>query len=140
MLKRIVVLSMTILLMSLLLSGCGVGDSGIKKIKDMEFTVLKEDAFPPELKSVVDEKKEQAFKLTFQDNGFLYICIGYGQQETGGYSISVNELYEADNAIYVDTVLLGPEPGSIDRSMKNSPSYPMIVLKTEYMNKSVVFN
>lgn len=124
---------------ALLLSGCGGADKGIEKIKDMEFTVLTEDNFPPELKAIVDEKKEQAFKMTFQDNGFLYICIGYGQQETGGYSISVNDLYEAVNAIYVDTQLRGPEPGDIDVSRKNGASYPVIVIKTEYMNKSVVF-
>ncbi len=125
---------------TLALAGCGSGDNMMEKMKDLEFTVLSEDDFPEELKTMIDEKKVQPFKMTYQDNGFMYICIGYGQQETGGYSICVNDLYETDNAIYADTTLLGPEPGTIDLTKKNSPSYPTIVLKTEYLEKSVVFN
>ncbi len=121
------------------MAGCGNGGEEIKKIKDLEFTVLSEDDYPAELKTMIDEKKEQTFKMTYQDSGFLYICIGYGKQATGGYSISVNDLYEADNAVYADTMLLGPEPGAVDQSKKNSPSYPVIVLKTEHLDKSVVF-
>ncbi len=122
-----------------IMTGCGNNGEEIKKIKDLEFTVLSEDDFPAELKTMIDEKREQAFKMTYQDSGFLYICVGYGKQATGGYSISVNDLYEADNAVYADTILLGPEPGAIDLTKKNSPSYPVIVLKTEYLEKSVVF-
>lgn len=133
--KKLVVLMITIFL----LAGCGASGDKMEKIKDLEFTVLSEDAFPEELKKLVDEKKVQEFRMTYQDNGFLYICIGYGKQITGGYSICVDDLYLTENAVYVDTTLLGPEPGSIDLSKKNSPSYPTIVLKTEYIEKSVVF-
>lgn len=133
--KKLVVLMITIFL----LAGCGASSDKMEKIKDLEFTVLSEDAFPEELKKLVDEKKVREFRMTYQDNGFLYICIGYGKQVTGGYSICVDDLYLTENAVYVDTTLLGPEPGSIDLSKKNSPSYPTIVLKTEYVEKSVVF-
>ena len=47
-----------------------------------------------------EERKAENFKLTYSDKQYLYICIGYGEQETGGYSIAVNELYLTDNAIY----------------------------------------
>ncbi len=134
-LRRVAIL----LVMALLLAGCGSGKDKMEKIKDLEFTVLSEDDFPEELKTMIQEKKVQPFKMTYQDNGFMYICIGYGQQETGGYSICVNDLYETDNAVYADATLLGPEPGTIDLTKKNSPSYPVIVLKTEYLEKSVVF-
>lgn len=128
-----------ILMAAFLATGCGREGEKINKIKDLEFTVLSEDDFPAELKTMIDEKREQAFKMTYQDSGFLYICVGYGKQATGGYSISVNDLYEADNAVYADTMLLGPEPGTVDLAKKNSPSYPVIVMKTEHLEKSVVF-
>ena len=35
------------------------------------------------------QKKEKEFKMTYQDNGFLYICVGYGRQETGGSNEAV---------------------------------------------------
>ncbi|MFR8339749.1 MAG: protease complex subunit PrcB family protein [Eisenbergiella massiliensis] len=62
--------------------------------------------------------------------------VGYGKQESGGY-VTVNELYETDNAIYVNTNLLGPKAGS---SPGTSPSYPYIVLKIEFRDKTVVFD
>ena len=75
--------------------------------------------------------------MTFQDQGFLYICGGYGVQETAGYSITVNALYETGNAIYIDTNLIGPGP---EEKGKNTPTYPYIVVKTENLDKSVVFD
>jgi len=111
----------------------------LEKIKDLEFTVLADENIPEELKAVIEEKKGNAFKVTYQDNGFLYICIGYGEQVSGGYSITVNDLYLTENAVYVDTTLLGPEPGDTV-AKKDTPSYPYIVLKTEFLDKPVVFN
>ncbi len=126
------------------LCGCTVETKdGNEKIRDIEFTVLGEDNIPEELKQIVEEKKEKEFKMTYQDNGFLYICVGYGRQETGGYSITVNDLYLTRNSIYVDTNLIGPEPGNKDlyhAQEKDSASYPYVILKIEYMDKSVVFD
>ena len=62
--------------------------------------------------------------------------MGYGKQPTGGYSISVTELYETENAVYVHTNLLGP---SAEELKKESPSYPHIVIKMEKRDKAVVF-
>lgn len=123
-----------------LLAGCAKEKDLMEKIKDLEFTVLAEDNIPEELKTIIDEKKENAFKVTYQDNGFLYICIGYGEQVSGGYSITVNALYLTENAIYADTTLLGPDPADAVSAKKNAPSYPYIVIKTEFVDKPVVFN
>ena len=123
-------------LMLCLLTGCGVKKDPLEKIKDIEFTVLADENIPLELKNVIDEKKSTAFKITYQDNGFIYICVGYGEQVSGGYSIAVNDLYLTDNAVYADTTLIGPDPGT---QKVNTPSYPYIVLKTEFIEKPVVF-
>ena len=122
------------------LTGCTGKKDPLEKIKDLEFTVLAEENMPEELKKVIDEKKAEAFKVTYQDNGFLYICIGYGEQVSGGYSIFVNDLYLTENAIYADTTLIGPDPAEENSQKKQSPSYPYVVIKTEYVDKPVVFN
>ena len=131
-------LGIAFLFLVLSLNGCAREVKEPEKLKDLEFTALAEENLPEELRTIINEKKEQEFKVTYQDNGFLYICIGYGKQVSGGYSISVNSLYLTTNAIYVDTTLLGPSPGSLDEK-KNSPSYPYIVLKTENVEQPVVF-
>ena len=123
----------------LFLAGCDSKKDPLEKIKDLECTVIAEENIPEELLQVIDEKKTEGFKLTYQDSGFLYICRGYGKQPTGGYSITVNDLYETENAVYFDTTLLGPQPGEID-DKKASPSFPYVVIKTEYVDKPIVFN
>lgn len=118
------------------LTGCTMLSSERVKLQDLGFTVLSEEVIPQELKTIIDEKKYEGFKLTYSDEAYLYIVIGYGQQPTGGYSIAVNELYLAEEAIYVNTTLLGPEQ---KESGGKTPSCPYIVLKTDFIDKPVVF-
>ena len=120
----------------LLLAGCAILSEEKVKLRDLEFTVLSEEKIPEELMAILEEKKSKTFQITYSDNEFLYICIGYGEQETGGYSIAVNELYLTETNICVDTSLLGPEAS--DKGNK-TPSYPYIVLKTEFLDKTVIF-
>ena len=126
-----------ICLMCMGVYACGQKQDTMAKIKDLECTVLAEDNITEELLEKIEDKKEDAFKMTFQDQGFLYICVGYGTQKTGGYSIAVNELYETANAVYIDTNLIGPKPEE-----KSNPveSYPYVVVKTEFIEKPVVFD
>ncbi|MCM1043886.1 MAG: protease complex subunit PrcB family protein [Candidatus Gastranaerophilales bacterium] len=119
-----------------ILAGCTFMSDERLKLRDLDFTILSEEKIPAELAGIIEEKKAEPFKLTYSDNDYLYICIGYGEQETGGYSIAVNELYLTDNAIYVNTTLLGPDAS--DKS-NPSPSYPYIVIKTEYLDETVIF-
>lgn len=118
------------------LTGCALLSEEQVKLKDLEFTVLSEEKIPEELKTILGEKKQEPFKLTYSDNEYLYICIGYGEQESGGYSIAVNELYLTENAVYVNTSLLGSNAaGQNDRT----PTTPYIVIKTEYLDSTVIF-
>ena len=57
-------------------------------------------------------------------------------QDTGGYSISVEELYLTENSIVIDTELTGPEKGETPAP---ETSYPYVVVKTEYLENPVVF-
>lgn len=115
---------------------CSMGKDEKGKVKDLEFTVISEDRLSEELKKIMDEKKSAPFNLTFHDEEFLYICIGYGEQETGGYSIAVNELYLTEASVCVNTNLLGP---SAENKENPTPSYPYIVIKTAFIDKPVVF-
>lgn len=124
------------LLAAALATGCGFGGEEEKKT-NLEFTVVDEERLPEELFKLVEEKKAEVFKMTYADGGYLYLCVGYGKQETGGYSITVNELYATDNAVYLDTNLIGPKEAD---AKGENPSYPYIVIKTPFMDKTVVFD
>lgn len=125
-----------ILLIAVLLCGCSMNSEERIKLRDLDFTILSEEMIPQELLKVIEERKAESFKLTYSDKENLYIVIGYGQQQTGGYSITVNELYLTDNAIYINTSLLGPDASE---KSKQDPSWPYIVIKTELLDQTVVF-
>ena len=127
---------MIVTLFAALLTGCTLLSEERVKLKDLDFTVLSEEKISEELLSIINEKKAEPFKLTYSDQDYLYICIGYGEQATGGYSIAVNELYLTDSAIYVNTELLGPEASEKSNA---TPSYPYIVIKTDYLDQTVIF-
>lgn len=124
------------LFFSCALCGCSIGSGSSSKGNDLDFTVVSEDRLSEELKTVIDERKAAPFKVTYSDGDYLYICIGYGEQQTGGYSIAVDKLHQTEEAIYVSTSLLGPGPQD---DTSNAPSYPYIVIKIKYVDKSVIF-
>lgn len=126
-----------IILACILLYGCKSDHSEVKKIKDLEFTVVEDADIPEGLMEKIEEKKSKSFKLTYSNADYLYIIVGYGEKRTGGYSITVDELFLTDNAIYIDTNLLGP---SKDAVVTEVLTYPYIVVKTAFREERVVFN
>ena len=105
-------------------------------MRDLSFAVLTGENIPPECRDRIEEKKKNPFQFTYEDGKYLYICVGYGRQEFGGYSISVNDLYLTDHAICVDTNLIGP---AADCEKIRAETYPVVVIKTEYLEENVVF-
>ena len=125
-----------LLLLCITLSACKSNKGEVDKIRDLEFTVVEDADLPEKLATIIEEKKVNPFKLTYSNEDYLYIVQGYGGQKTGGYSISVNELYLTENAIYVKTNLIGPGK---DEPVTQTVTYPYVVIKTEYLDKLVVF-
>lgn len=117
-------------------TGCSITGQSDNKLKDLEFTVISQERLSDELADIIEERKAEAFKLTYHDGDYLYLVVGYGEQPTGGYSIAVDELYLTEDAIKVKTTLLGP--GAEDAKTE-VPSYPYIVMKIMYLDKTVLF-
>ena len=128
---------MLILAIVFLVSGCVTRHGDTQTIRDIEFTVLERETAPEELNRLIGEKKTGAFRLTYADQGKLYIAEGYGAQPTTGYSVEVEELYETADAVYIHTTLLGPEQGE---ETKEIATYPYVVVQMEFIEKDVLFD
>jgi hypothetical protein len=124
-------------LLVLMLAGCVSRPQKTEKLRDLEFTVMDKERVPNELKSTILENRELPFKLTYADQGYLYIAEGYGPQPKSGYSVEVTGVYETENAVYIHTNLLGPEKGE---KTKDVTTYPYVVVRLEYIEKRVVFD
>lgn len=134
---KIILILLGIFAISLMITGCSSNETDVKKIRDLEFTVVEDADVPEQLMEVINEKKQQPFKISYSNDDYLYIVVGYGEQPTGGYSISVDDLFLTSNAVYIDTNLIGP---SEKEYVTNTITYPYVVVKTEFIDKTVVFN
>lgn len=117
------------------LLGCSKSDSP-KKTNTLDYTVVSGSDIPEELQELIKERQENTFELTFSDGSCLYVIKGYGKQASGGYNIVIHDFYQADDELVFDTELFGPKK---DEAVSSSPSYPYIVIKTEYRENPVVF-
>lgn len=137
-LLHVIVSALILALLSSFCFGCGLRKAkpDRKKLKDLEYTIVEDNEIPEKLMEKIQKKKEAEFKITFESDGFLYLVHGYGEQETGGYSIAVRDLYLTERALYFDTELLGPENGS---NPQKKPSFPYIVVKTTMQEQNIVF-
>ena len=117
-------------------SGCTLAKKEPEKQADVEYTIVEESDIPEKLMEAIEQKKSAEFKISFESDDALYLVHGYGEQETGGYSIVVRNLYLTENALYFDTELLGPENGS---NPQKKPSYPYIVVMTQKQKQNIVF-
>lgn len=119
-----------------LLAGCSFGKIENIRVKDLDYTVVKEENIPEDLKTMIEEQKQEPFELSYESQGYLYVVRGYGMQDTGGYSISVSDMYLGEESIYIQTDLKGPRT---PKEELPGHSYPYIVLKLEGRREPVIF-
>lgn len=131
-------LIMFILSVSVLcLTSCNLQKINEKKLKDIEFTVVPADKIESPMLDLINEQKNKAFRLTYSDGPYMYIGIGYGEKETGGYSITAEEVYLTEAGIRVKTSITGPKKSE---HPAKTASYPYIVIKIEAIDAPVLFD
>lgn len=108
-----------------------------EKVNSIDFTIVTEADLPEELQELIKERKEVPFQLTFSDQACLYIVRGYGKQPSGGYNIKINDFYETESSLYLDTELFGPKD---QKNLDERATYPYIVIKTEFRKQPVEFS
>lgn len=123
-------------LLTVLLGGCMFMEASDEKIKDRAFVIVNEEVLPDEIRSIIETKKTEAFQMAYHETNATYIILGYGMQETSGYSIQVNEVYEGKDSIWVDADLIGPRKND---EIENEPSYPYVIIKTDKIEQLIRF-
>ena len=134
--KRIAVTLLLLLTLFCGLTGCGSAKEGGERGKDWDYTVVPTADIPQEFLKEIDSKKLNAFQMSYQQEEYLYIAVGYGEQNSGGFNIKVVGLYEKGAALCFETSLNGPGE---DQVVSEKASYPYIVVKTQKSDKEVKF-
>lgn len=107
-----------------------------EKLRDVDYTVICPEDVPQELADEITNVKEKEFQLSYDDGEYLYVARGYGSRDTSGYNISVKDMYITEHTLVLDTEITGPREGE---DVVDKKTTPYIVVKTEPMDKQIVF-
>lgn len=118
------------------LTACQMTTQEEEKQEDIDFTVVPDTELPKEVADFIETKKTEEMRNTYTTGDDLYLIVGYGEQKTSGYSITVNECYLGKDAVYLDTSLIGPTKGE---KIDEVPTYPYIVIKIKRREEPIVF-
>lgn len=119
------------------LSGCSiyeVADEG----DDLTYDICDDTMLPEELLEVINNKKEDAFNLTYSNNTYTYIVICSGRQTRDDVGIVIEGMYKDENAIYVEWVLR--QTATPSDASEDTVTFPYIVLRIARTSLPVVFN
>lgn len=106
--------------------------------KEVPFEICGETELPDELRELVEKKKEEPFRFTYENSAHLYLAVGYGKQPCGEYVVAVRQMYETETGIYVDTTLVSLS--HVENWQAGEPSvYPYVVIRCEKSEKNVFF-
>lgn len=116
-------------------------DKKEKEKFDIDFTVCNDTSLPGELKKIIEEKKDKVFKLSYINNSYMYIAVGYGEMPRANYNVSVENLYATSQCVFFETNLLTEEMSPTDAIPRGESSmYPYIVVKCEKFNVPVIYD
>lgn len=134
---------MGILIMAvIIMTRCSLNNEKEGK-KTLDFTVCDSTRIPDELQEIIDEKKEKEFKISYINNAYMFIAIGYGQQGKTDYKITVEDLYLADDGIHIKTMLYSDSATGTDADKTQETGNtltPYIVIKCEKYDVPVIFD
>lgn len=139
---------MILVLVALACVSSGCRKETARERQDLDFTVCAQTELPDDLRGLIEEKKTQAFQISYTTKEHLYIVVGYGEHDRTNLCVVVEELYKTDRAIYVKTNLKTMEGDQADGqsqtasgtdSMHAEPSmYPYIVIRLPRMDLPVL--
>lgn len=127
---------MLFVVLTLFVGGCRTTELTEDNRRTLDFTVVERAGIPGELLAVIEERKAEEFSMSYSLDGYLYIAVGYGTKNTGGYSVRVDEVYETDSNVGIHTTLIGPAAGEAVNKMA---TYPYVVVKLECIDKKIIF-
>ena len=131
---------LTVIAVTMLLSGCSFGTIEEQKTGDVIYEIVKKEEIPEQLKEEIKEAGKQEMWISYADTGkeetYLYVVRGYGTQQTTGYSIEVNACYETVDTVVIRTTLQGPEK---KEKIHKKRTYPYIVIKMPYTEKQIIY-
>lgn len=107
-----------------------------RSVGDVVYEIVEEENIPGEVMDEISGYGKEMRRASYLCSDEMYIVVYYGEQPTDGYSIEVSKVYESDDVVYIETVLMGPKSS---KEINEVVSYPYVVIKIPVHDKKVVF-
>ena len=91
---------------------------------------------PERLQKIIEERKKKPGTFAYKNSKYTYLVVCYGEKSYSGYSVRVEQCWKDKEQLYLETQLIGPAAGE---AVNEVETYPVIVLKMERREESVVF-
>lgn len=130
-----------LLLLGMIFGIPGCGSDGPKartyeNMQDVVYEIVSGSDVPHKVNEKIFKAKEKGFGFSYRDGEVMYVAFGFGQQNTGGFSIQVLNAKENETEILIEAQLVAPGPEEV---VSTSPSYPYMILKMANVEKDVQF-
>ena len=80
-----------------ILCGCSIRKVDDTQKRKAVYENVRREEIPEECKKWIEEKKQEPFTLTYEDQGSLYLFCGYGRKKQDGYRVKVVKIEETSN-------------------------------------------
>lgn len=140
--KVLLGVAVILIIVGIIMTGCSL-KSEEEGRKNLDFTVCDSTRIPEELQEIIDEKKNKEFKISYINNAYMFIVVGYGEQGRTNHKITVEDLYLADDGIHIKTMLYSDKATGTDADKTEetgSTLTPYIVIKCEKYDVPVIFD
>ncbi len=94
--------------------------------QQLDYTLPNQEEIPSTLRQQIQLAKAYPFTMEYKQGEDLFLAVGYGQKPTGGYSVQVVAIGEAQGRVQVVTKLIAPSP---DEYVTTVITYPIIVIQ-----------
>jgi hypothetical protein len=106
--------------------------------EELTYDICDDTMLPEELLTVINNKKEEAFNLTYSNNTYTYIVICSGKQNRDDVGVVVEKMYMDENAIYIESVLRQIATPS-DAVSTDTVTFPYTVIRINKTTMPVIF-
>lgn len=126
------------------ISGCNFEEKNGDTVKDktaVDYAVCFEGQLPDELSDIIEERKEKPFKLSYRNNEYLYIAVGYGAHEANNFCVGVKDLFKSSKGIFIGTEIFTDKIIPEEITNKGTFSrYPYVVIRCKEKDLTVFFD
>ena len=117
-------------------SGMDPNELAPDEMIDLDYTLCDAGKLPKELTAIIENKKDQPFRMCYQTRSYTYLVVGYGIQQRGGCEAVIDRLYLMRDGLHIDTNLVG-ERGSQIRL--DEVTYPYVAIRLGKMDVPVIY-